>query len=109
MRTAQTHTNCIPVPNLKDLSIGNRINFVYKAKLCFNCFHASYIINKYKSRFNCSICKKKQYTILPFEEQNKSSVAIGEDKFEKFAKLLTNQSGSTTLLHGHRFVFYRQP
>lgn len=37
-------------------------NHVYQ-KICFNCLHSSHLIDKFRSKWKCFICKRKHYTI----------------------------------------------
>lgn len=80
---------------------------MHKEKLCFNCLDSSHsIINKCWSKFNCFIFKIKHYTFLPFEEQNRSSIAIGEYTPEESTELLSNKGDSTTSLLVHQGHFF---
>jgi len=77
--------------NFKNLSVGDRINFVREAKLCFNCLYPSHTVDKCKSRFSCFVCKGKHNTLLHYERQNKPST---EDKSGEESASSSNQ-GST--------------
>ncbi|XP_026464647.1 uncharacterized protein LOC113367235 [Ctenocephalides felis] len=46
------------------LHVDDRIKFVKKIRLCFNCLNSSHGISQCSSKRNCSICKRRHNTIL---------------------------------------------
>jgi len=95
--------------NFKKLAVGDRMNFVREAKLCFNCLHSSHTVDKCRSRFNCFICKGKHNTLLHYERQANPSNVIAEDESIEDTVSTSTSGGSKSVLlvhqgHGHVFL-----
>ncbi|VVC31117.1 Hypothetical protein CINCED_3A009555 [Cinara cedri] len=91
----------------KDLSVGDRIALVRRARLCFNCLHALHRSDQCKSKFNCYVCKGRHNTLLHYERQDESSVSkdkSGEDAAETAKKRSSRISLLVHHRHGHVFL-----
>lgn len=82
----------------KDLSVGDLINFVRKAKLCFNCLQSPHLINKCRSRYNCFVCNGKHNTLLHYEKQDESLNTSIENKYGEDSASSSTQDNSKTLV-----------
>ncbi|XP_060875898.1 uncharacterized protein LOC132949137 [Metopolophium dirhodum] len=65
--------------SFKNLSVGDRINFVRETKLCFNCLHPAHAADKCRSRYNCFVCKGKHNTLLHYERKGESSKSVSDE------------------------------
>jgi len=96
--------------SFKNLSVGDRINFVRETKLCFNCLHPAHAADKCRSRYNCFVCKGKHNTLLHYERKGEPSKFVSdEDMLEEGVASSSNQTGSKKVLlvhqgHGHVFL-----
>lgn len=50
----------------KNLSVDERMTFVKRQRLCFNCLHAKHSANHCRSKNSCFHCSKRHHTLLHF-------------------------------------------
>ncbi|XP_016657556.1 uncharacterized protein LOC107882922 [Acyrthosiphon pisum] len=96
--------------SFKNLSVGDRINFVRETKLCFNCLRPAHAADKCRSRYNCFVCKGKHNTLLHYERKREPSKSVSDvDTPEEGLASSSNQTSSKKVLlvhqeHGHVFL-----
>lgn len=56
-------------PGFKQLSVSDRINFVFENKICNNCLSSSHMKKECKSKHSCAECKQFHHTLLHLKKQ----------------------------------------
>lgn len=59
-------------PKFKLFTVQQRVDFVYKNKVCNNCLSPSHTKTNCKSKHTCLHCKKTHHTLLHFKKEMKS-------------------------------------
>lgn len=76
-------------PKFLTLSVQDRIDFVKKHKLCYNCLSNAHGVRACKSKYNCLKCKKRHSALLHFREEfiNKTATPSVEDEFQSLNQI----------------------